>query len=210
MNAPRFVTPRFVTFEGVDGAGKSTHLEWFAQTLGTRSGHEVVVTREPGGTPLGEALRALVLHRPMDLETEALLMFAARRQHLVDVIGPALARGAWVVCDRFTDATVAYQGAGRGMPIARIEALRAWVHPALEPRLTLLFDLAPEIARQRLDATRDKDRFEREAQDFFVRVRTAYLRLADEEPARFVVLDGSGSIDHIREILEKTITSICL
>lgn len=201
--------PRFVTFEGVDGAGKSTHLEWFAETLARCSGREVVVTREPGGTPLGEALRALVLHQPMDLETEALLMFAARRQNLIDVIDPALARGAWVVCDRFTDATVAYQGGGRGLPRPRIEALRQWVHPHLEPALTLLFDLAPEIAQQRLDATRDKDRFEREARDFFVKVRSTYLHLADAEPDRFVVVDGAATIAQIRILLEETIASVC-
>ncbi len=200
---------RFITFEGVDGAGKSTHLEWFATTLAERCGGEVVLTREPGGTPLGEALRALVLHQPMDLETEALLMFAVRRQHLVEVIEPALARGAWVVCDRFTDATFAYQGGGRGLATAKIEALRAWVHPHLEPSMTVLFDLAPEIAQQRLDATRDKDRFESEARDFFVRVRSAYLRMAGAEPHRFRIIDGVKSIAGIRKELEKIVASIC-
>ena len=200
---------RFITFEGVDGAGKSTHLEWFATTLAERCGGEVVLTREPGGTPLGEALRALVLHQPMDLETEALLMFAVRRQHLAEVIEPALARGAWVVCDRFTDATFAYQGGGRGLATAKIEALRAWVHPHLEPSMTVLFDLAPEIAQQRLDATRDKDRFESEARDFFVRVRSAYLRMAGAEPHRFRIIDGVKSIAGIRKELEKIVASIC-
>ena len=201
--------PRFITFEGVDGAGKSTHLAWFAETLAARCGGEVVLTREPGGTPLGEALRALVLHQPMHLETEALLMFAARRQHLVDVIEPALARGAWVVCDRFTDATFAYQGGGRGLAADRIGALRDWVHPDVKPALTVLFDLAPEIARARLDATRDKDRFEQEAGDFFVRVRSAYLRMAGEEPARFRLIDGAKSIADIRVQLEDIIVSTC-
>ena len=200
---------RFITFEGVDGAGKSTHLDWFAATLAARCGTEVVLTREPGGTPLGEALRALVLHQSMDLETEALLMFAARRQHLADVIAPALARGAWVVCDRFTDATFAYQGGGRGLAAEKITALRDWVHPGLAPSLTLLFDLAPEIARERLDATRDKDRFEREERDFFVRVRSAYLRMAGEEPDRFRLIDGAKSIAEIRVALEMIIASIC-
>lgn len=202
--------PRFVTFEGVDGAGKSTHIAWFADTLAARCGFEVVLTREPGGTPLGEALRALVLHQPMHLETEALLMFAARRQHLADVIEPALARGAWVVCDRFTDSTVAYQGGGRGLADSRIDALRAWVHPNLEPRLTVLFDLATEVAKQRLDATRDKDRFEGEATDFFRRVRGSYLRNAGANPGRFYVVDGTKSVAQIRVKLEEAITSLCL
>ena len=210
MTTPASVRhPRFITFEGVDGAGKSTHVDWFARSLAVRCGAEVVVTREPGGTPLGEALRALVLHEPMHLETEALLMFAARRQHLADVIEPALARGAWVICDRFTDASVAYQGGGRGLAVERIEALRAWVHPHLEPSLTLLFDLAPEIARARLDATRDKDRFEREAGDFFERVRAAYLAAAAADRPRFVVLDGAESVEELRKVLDEVLAGLC-
>ena len=201
--------PRFVTFEGVDGAGKSTHLAWFAETLAARSGIEVVLTREPGGTQLGEALRALVLHEPMHLETEALLMFAVRRQHLADVIEPALARGAWVVCDRFTDATVAYQGAGRGLARDRIETLRRWVHPHLEPALTILFDLSPAIARQRIEATRDQDRFERESGGFFERVRAAYLDLAEAEAARFRVIDGSRTVSAVKARLEVIVASLC-
>jgi dTMP kinase len=201
--------PRFITFEGVDGAGKSTHLAWFADTLAARLGAEVVLTREPGGTRLGEALRTLVLHEPMHLETEALLMFAVRRQHLADVIEPALARGAWVVCDRFTDATVAYQGAGRGLPRERIETLRRWVHPHLEPALTILFDLAPEIARQRMDATRDKDRFERESGGFFDRVRSAYLALASAEPDRFRVVDSAKPVTSVEKELEEILSSVC-
>ena len=201
--------PLFITFEGVDGAGKSTHLAWFAEILATRCGVEVVLTREPGGTRLGEALRALVLHEPMHLETEALLMFAVRRQHLADVIEPALTRGAWVVCDRFTDATVAYQGAGRGLARERIESLRRWVHPGLEPALTILFDLAPEIARQRMDATRDKDRFERESGGFFERVRSAYLALAAAEPERFRVIDGANTVTDVEKELEKIVASLC-
>jgi dTMP kinase len=202
--------PHFITFEGVDGAGKSTHIEWFAEALRQRSGSEVILTREPGGTPLGESLRELLLHVPMHLETEALLMFAARRQHLADVIEPALARQAWVVCDRFTDATYAYQGAGRGEPRAKIDALRAWVHPHLEPGLTLLFDLDPASAQKRMDASRDKDRFEREALDFAGRVRAQYLRLADAEPDRYHVIDGARSVSDIRTALEEIITSLCL
>ncbi len=204
---------RFITFEGVDGAGKSTHVEWFADALRARSGDEVVLTREPGGTALGEALRELLLHVAMDLETEALLMFASRRQHIAEVIAPALARNAWVVCDRFTDATYAYQGGGRGLPRARIDALRAWVHPELEPGLTLLFDLDPEVAQQRMrgriDALSKPDRFEREALDFSKRVRAEYLELAAEDPERYRVIDGAESISRIRTGLEKLIASIC-
>ena len=206
---PPPANPRFVTFEGVDGAGKSTHVAWFAEALAARSGREVVLTREPGGTPLGEALRALVLHQPMHLETEALLMFAARRELLATVIEPALARGAWVVSDRFSDATVAYQGGGRGLSAARIATLRHWVHPDLEPATTILFDLAPEIARRRLDATRDPDRFESEATEFFVRVRDAYLRSASAEPLRFKVIDGARSVNEIRVLLQDLIASLC-
>lgn len=206
MSVPR---SRFVTFEGVDGAGKSTHVEWFASRLAACSGAEVVVTREPGGTPIGEALRDLVLHRPMHLETETLLMFAARRQLVADVIEPALDRGAWVVCDRFTDATVAYQGGGRGLARDRIEVLRRWVHPDLEPATTILFDLAPEVAMRRLDATREKDRFENEAQEFFVRVRNTYRELAAREPDRFVIVDGAETISAIRTALEVVVANCC-
>jgi dTMP kinase len=201
--------PRFVTFEGVDGAGKSTHLAWFAEALAARSGAEVVLTREPGGTALGETLRQVVLTTPMDLETEALLMFAARRQHVVDVIAPALARGAWVVSDRFTDATIAYQGGGRGLPRARIDALRDWVHPGLHPGLTLLFDLDPAIAKARLDAGRARDRFEEEGGAFFARVRSAYLELAATESARFRIVDGAKTVNAIRVELQKYIATIC-
>lgn len=201
--------PRFITFEGVDGAGKSTHVDWFAGQLDARSGREVVLTREPGGTPLGESLRELLLHADMDLETEALLMFAARARHLTAVVRPALARGAFVVCDRFTDATFAYQGAGRGLARERIEALRDWVHPDVEPGTTVLFDLDPAIAKVRLDATRVHDRFERERTDFFERVRGEYLRLAAEQPARYRVLDGSETVNTLRIRLEDIISNIC-
>lgn len=201
---------RFVTFEGVDGAGKSTHIAWFAEALESRCRAEVVRTREPGGTPLGEAVRALVLREPMHLETEALLMFAARRQHLAEVIEPALARGAWVVCDRFTDASFAYQGGGRGLAPAKLAALRDWVHPDLMPALTILFDLAPEIARQRREGAREPDRFEREAGAFFERVRDAYLAGAADEPYRFHVIDGSKSVKTIRQELELVVSNICL
>jgi dTMP kinase len=145
----------------------------------------------------------------MHLETEALLMFADRRQHLADVIGPALDRGAWVVCDRFTDSTVAYQGGGRGLSQAKIEILRTWVHPDLEPGTTILFDLAPEIAKSRLEASRSKDRFEEEPDAFFERVRNAYLALAASRPGRYRVVDGGGSVADIRKILDEIMLSIC-
>jgi dTMP kinase len=201
--------PRFVTFEGVDGAGKSTHLAWFAERLAAGTGAEVVLTREPGGTPVGEALRAIVLATPMDLETETMMMFAARREHVVSVVRPALARGAWVVCDRFTDATVAYQGAGRGLPRERIEALRAWVHPDLEPGTTILFDLDPAIAKARMTGSREQDRFEKEGGAFFGRVRSAYLELAELEPDRIYCIDGAESVNDIRKKLEETLASLC-
>lgn len=201
--------PRFITFEGVDGAGKSTHVGWFADALRSRSGDEVVVTREPGGTALGEALRELLLHVTMDLETETLLMFASRRQHIAEVIAPTLARDGWVVCDRFTDATFAYQGGGRGLARERIDALRAWVHPELEPGLTVLFDLDAENARQRMQGSREQDRFEREALDFSQRVRTEYLRIADESRARYRVIDATQSISQIRIELEHVIATLC-
>ncbi len=201
--------PRFVTFEGVDGAGKSTHVGWFAEMLAARCGVEVILTREPGGTALGEALRSLVLHRPMHLETEALLMFAARRELLAEVIEPALARGAWVVSDRFSDATVAYQGGGRGLAATKIAVLRQWVHPLLEPTLTVLFDLAPEVARRRIETSRTRDRFEAEDEAFFVRVRDAYRATAAEDDRRFLVIDGSRTVNEIRKRLEEIIASLC-
>ena len=151
---------KFITLEGVDGAGKSTHLDWIAARL-EAAGKKVLLTREPGGTPLGEELRKLLLTQAMHLETETLLMFAARREHLEQLILPALAAGTWVLSDRFTDATFAYQGGGRGLELRRIETLESWVHQDLQPDLTLIFDLSVEEAkRRRLAATPDPDRFE--------------------------------------------------
>lgn len=184
---------KFITLEGVDGAGKSTHLDFVADTL-RRQGREVIVTREPGGTPLGETLRELLLHREMDADTELLLMFAARQQHLAELILPALARGAWVVSDRFTDASYAYQCGGRGIAAERIAALEAWVQRGFQPDLTLLFDVPPALAEARRTAARAADRFEREADSFFGRVRSAYLDRARAEPARIRVLDARRSI----------------
>ncbi|MDZ7595581.1 MAG: dTMP kinase [Thiobacillus sp.] len=189
MNAPG----KFITLEGVDGAGKSTHLEFVADWL-RRQGHEVIVTREPGGTPLGETLRELLLHQEMDADTELLLMFAARQEHLARLILPALERGAWVLSDRFTDASYAYQCGGRGIEVERIAALEAWVQRGFQPDLTLLFDVPPEVAEARRSAARVADRFEREADSFFSRVRHAYLDRAQAEPGRIRVLDARHSI----------------
>ena len=187
----------FITLEGVDGAGKSSHLTWLEDWFKTR-GHHVRMTREPGGTPIGEHLRELVLHEPMHPETEALIMFAARREHIEQVIRPALAAGEVVISDRFTDASFAYQCGGRGLTETRLAVLEAWVHADLNPDLTLLFDLSPEIAAQRLAAARAPDKFEREKSDFHARVRAAYLRRAEQFPQRIRVIDGSCSIDAVR------------
>ena len=182
---------RFITFEGMDGAGKSTQILLLAETLRAH-GLEVLRTREPGGTELGERLRDVLLGMEMHVDTEAMLMFAARREHLATVIEPALAAGTWVVCDRFTDATYAYQVGGRGLEAARCDALEAWVHPHLKPDLTLLFDLPPALASARMTANRAKsDRFERERREFFELVRVAYLDRARREPERFYVVDAS-------------------
>jgi len=188
---------KFITLEGVDGAGKSTHLGFVAEWLRQR-GREVIVTREPGGTPLGETLRELLLHRDMDADTELLLMFAARQAHLAELILPALARGAWVVSDRFTDASYAYQCGGRGIEVARIAALEAWVQRGFAPHLTLLFDVPPEVAEARRSAARAADRFEREADSFFGRVRKTYLDRARAEPERIRVLDARHSIAELQ------------
>jgi dTMP kinase len=198
---------RFVSFEGIDGAGKSSHVDWFAERLRDR-GHDVVVTREPGGTPLAEAIRDWVLNRPMSVRTEALLVFAARQDHLERLIRPALDAGRWVVCDRFTDSSVAYQGGGRGMPLADVETLERWVHPDLQPDRTYLFDLDPALAARRRAAVRDADRFEQQGLDFFRRVRDAYLERAAASPGRFVTIDGSGTVDEVRAVLEENIPTI--
>lgn len=198
---------KFITFEGIDGAGKSTHLAFVADLLRGR-GKQVVVTREPGGTPLGERLRELLLHEKMHLETEALLMFASRREHLAQVIEPALQRGDWVISDRFTDATFAYQGGGRKLQLEKLEALERWVHPNLQPDLTLLFDVPLEVARARLDATRDLDKFEQEKADFFAATRNEYLRRAAIHPARFRVIDSTRVIADTRRELEQIISGM--
>ena len=203
------VRGKFITLEGVDGAGKSTHLDWIAERL-RKSGHEVVVTREPGGTPLGERLRELLLSEPMHIETETLLMFAARREHLARVIEPALHAGRWVLSDRFTDATFAYQGGGRGLSKDRIATLEQWVHGDLQPDLTFYFDLPVEIARQRLAGTQAAlDRFERENAGFFERVRSAYLERAAADPGRIKVIDAGQAIDKVKVSLELILSRLC-
>lgn len=190
---------RFLTFEGIDGAGKSSQIAAVVDRLRDRR-IEVVQSREPGGTPLGEKLRELLLHEPMHLETEALLMFAARREHLAALIEPALAAGKWVVSDRFSDATYAYQVGGRGLDPEKFATLEQWVHPRLQPDLTFLFDLDPATAAGRLEGTgQAPDRFEREKRDFFVRVRNAYLERAGTDPARIRIIDAAGSPEQIRE-----------
>lgn len=201
---------RFITLEGIDGAGKSSHLRWVARYLRSR-GIRVKVTREPGGTPAGERLRRLVLgsrHR-LHAETETLLMFAARREHLATVIAPALKRGVWVVCDRFTDATYAYQSGGSGVAWEKIDALERWVHPGLQPDLTILFDVSPAIGRRRTARKRKRDRFERERDAYFKRVRSAYLRRARAKARRIRVLDARKSLDQVKKELEKILSSYC-
>ncbi len=197
---------RFITLEGMDGAGKTTHLEWLRQLLSVRA-LPLIVTREPGGTALGEALRKLLLdsHEPRQPDTEALLMFAARREHIATVIAPALAAGKWVLCDRFTDATYAYQAGGSGMAWERVAALESWVQGELQPDLTLYFDLEPELGRARTRQARVPDRFEREQLEFYERVRAAYLRRAREHPERIRIIDAARTIPEIQLELEKTL-----
>ena len=200
---------RFITFEGIDGAGKSTHIAGVCELLRQR-GYTVISTREPGGTPLGEKLRELLLHEAMHLETETLLMFAARREHLAQVIEPALARGEWVVCDRFSDATYAYQGGGRGLDKAKFAALERWVHGHLQPDLTFLFDLPPEVACERIARQgRELDKFEQERADFHQRVRQAYLERAVEAPQRIRVINAGQGQDEIKRVVEGIVSTYC-
>jgi len=205
---PASAPGRFLTLEGVDGAGKSTHLDWIAARL-RQDGREVIVTREPGGTPYAEKLRALVLSEPMTPLAETLLMFAARADHLEKVIRPALARGAWIVCDRFTDATRAYQGAGKGVAAELIERLAQEVHAGLAPDRTLIFDCPYEVSRERLAASgRVLDRFEAEDRAFFDRVREAYERLARNEAQRARLIDGSKSPEEVKAEIEKGLAGL--
>jgi dTMP kinase len=204
---------RFITLEGIDGAGKSTHAAWLAARI-SASGRMVVATREPGGTVLGEKLRALLLHESMTRDSEALLLFAARREHLELVIRPALARGDWVLCDRFTDATYAYQGGGHGVALARIRDLECWVHGDCQPDVTFLFDVPTTVSRARLNAAlregRVLDRFESEETAFFARVRDAYLERAAAEPGRFRIVDSTRPLAEVRAELETHLAALGL
>ncbi|MEO0047043.1 MAG: hypothetical protein RLZZ410_2 [Pseudomonadota bacterium] len=213
-NQPGF----FISFEGIDGAGKSTHIQAFADDLTKRfPNREIVLTREPGGTELGEKLRDILLHHPMHLETEALLMFAARREHLAAVIEPALKAGKIVISDRFTDASFAYQGGGRGLDLAKLYELEVWVQMrlrstgieqryVLQPDLTFLFDLPSATAEARRSAARDPDKFEQLNTDFFEKVRQEYLRRAQDDAARFRIIDASQS----KEVIWKELQQISL
>jgi dTMP kinase len=192
------VRGKFITFEGIDGAGKSTHIPFVAEWI-RDAGFEVITTREPGGTALGETLRNLLLHEKMQPDTEALLMFASRREQLLSTVLPALDKGTWVACDRFTDSTFAYQCGGRGVDPARIRVLADWVHRDVRPDLTLLFDAPVAVAQTRVaQGASVPDKFEREQSAFFERVREAYLALAAAEPSRIKVIDSSKSMDTIR------------
>lgn len=197
---------KFITLEGVDGAGKSTHIPFIADVLAAQ-GHPVVLTREPGGTELGEKLRDLLLHQVMHVETETLLMFAARNEHLHQVIKPALARGDWVLSDRFTDASFAYQNGGRGVEADKIKALELWVQADFQPDLTLLFDVPVEVSCRRLAGARDPDRFEQESAPFFDRIRAAYLQRAAAFPQRFRVINANRTLDEIQQELGNILQS---
>lgn len=201
---------KFITFEGIDGAGKSSHIAGVVDLVRAH-GLNVIATREPGGTPLGEKLRELLLNEAMHPETETLLMFAARREHLVQVIEPALARGDWVICDRFSDATYAYQGGGRGLDKGKFADLEQWVHGHLQPDLTFLFDLPPSVAGERISAQgRKLDRFEQERADFHVRVRLAYLERSAASPQRFQVINADQLPAQIENLVKETVISRCL
>lgn len=199
---------KLITLEGVDGAGKSSHMEFIADAL-RAGGRHVIATREPGGTDLAEQVRAAILEQPMPPGMETLLLFAARADHVVRVIEPALAAGTWVVCDRFSDATAAYQGAGKGVATKSIEMMAELAHPGLAPARTFLFDCPYEVSRQRLAASRKKlDRFEREERAFFERVRAAYLELARAEPRRIRVIDATGEMAAIRKAIADNLSGL--
>ncbi len=198
---------KFITLEGMDGAGKSTHIPTIIAALQAK-GVQVVSTREPGGTILGERLRDLLLHQPMHAETEALLMFAARREHIAQVIEPALANGSYVVSDRFSDASFAYQSGGRGVPAIKIEQLEAWVHADLQPDLTILFDVPVEVSVARLAGARSPDKFEQQDAAFFSRIRSAYLQRAEASPERFRVINGNQPIKTVEHALMQIISGI--
>ena len=199
---------KFITLEGIDGAGKSTHVPYVRELVVARSGAVALMTREPGGTPLGERLRELLLHESMAPATEALLMFAARREHLESVIWPALDRGEWVVCDRFTDATIAYQGGGRGIPLPRLAALEAWTHPDFQPDLTLLFDVPVAVGAVRLARHGALDKFESEQAAFHERVRAAYLARAVLDSDRFRIIDSTQPVAAVRAAIKHVVDAL--
>lgn len=199
---------QFITFEGIDGAGKSIHIKFLADFLRKR-GRTVITTREPGGTHLGEKLRILLLHKAMHVETETLLIFAARREHLAKIIEPALTRGDWVISDRFTDSTFAYQGGGRNLSFNKLKVLEKWVHPSLQPNLTLLLDLPVKTARARLNKKSiTLDRFEIEKTNFFTAIRTTYLSRQKKFPQRFHILDSTLSIIDVQKQIIKIISNM--
>ena len=201
-------SPRFISLEGLDGAGKTTHLNFVRQWL-EQAQIPFVMTREPGGTPLGESLREMLLHKEMHADTELLLMFAARREHVAKVIQPALDAGKWVVSDRFSDASFAYQGGGRGLDLGRIRALEQLTLGDFRPDLTLLLDVPLHVSQQRLAQTRDMDRFEREAADFHERVRQAYFARVDADPKRFCVLNADRPIEVIQADIAQALAVLC-
>ena len=209
------MTPgKFITLEGIDGAGKSTHLLWLEKFL-EGMGKSTVVTHEPGGTPLGEKLRSILLDssQTMHPETEALLMFAARREHLDKLILPALTKGEWVISDRFTDASFAYQGGGRGLSEDKLDGLEHWVQGGFQPDLTFYFDVTSELGRERLnnrgDGVESVDRFEKEKGEFFDRVRESYLKRARKFSHRIHIIDSSQSLESIRTKLKDIVLTIC-
>lgn len=198
---------KFITLEGMDGAGKSTHIP-FIQNLLAQAGHSVVSTREPGGTELGEKLREILLHDAMHVDTETLLMFAARAEHLQQLILPALNAGSWVLSDRFTDATFAYQSGAKGLNAERVLQLESWVQGQLQPDLTLLFDVPVEISVARLAQARTPDKFERESADFFTRIRNAYLSRANQQPERIAVIDSNQAIHLVEQQIIQALKSV--
>lgn len=204
---------KFITLEGMDGAGKSTHIASIIEQLAA-TGAEVVSTREPGGTPLGEQLRELLLHDAMHPETETLLMFAARREHIAKVIAPALARGAYVLSDRFTDATYAYQYGAKGVASEKIKQLETWVQGqgenSVQPDLTLLFDVPVAVSLARLASARQPDKFEREGAIFFEKLRAAYLTRAAENPQRFHVINANQTLDNVKSEVNKLLKEFIL
>ncbi|HIU37652.1 MAG TPA: dTMP kinase [Candidatus Aphodousia faecigallinarum] len=193
---------RFITFEGIDGAGKSTQIDVIEATLKAR-GLEVIRTREPGGTPLGEVIRKELLSVSMDPATETLLFFASRAEHIAQVIRPSIERGAWVLSDRFTDATYAYQVGGRGFPAHKVEELERWTQGELQPDRTVLFDIEPAVAAERVAKARNLDRFEKENLEFFTRVRNAYLTRAKQAPNRFLIVNSMQERETVSDILRK-------